>query len=248
MRFKRVYLLSIAVLLLCASLSLGKKPVKPEPPPPAENTVLAGFVCDDLDPQPVCTTYGQEVLDEFERTELYSFAAGYQSTEPIYLQSNLGEPFQPFVRNDPDNICGLLGESLNDVVIQSSDAEGETVFENAAVVPATKFNFSGNTNTYEASVGWKFFNLMLEHPILGPVTLPKVTFFYKDETFVGFDQEDDPFVGGVTTIENWAVLARVEGYVPDGAKRGKGIQCFWMIDDPDDGVQNPVVFTVDGTQ
>jgi hypothetical protein len=225
MRFKRVYLLSIVVLLLCASLSLGKKPANPgkpeKPQPPPTNTVYAGFDCTDEE-QAVCTTITGD-LDEFERTELYIFAASYQSTGEIYLQSNLGEPFEPFVRNDPDNICGVLGQSFD-----------EEVSEN-------RFTFSGNTNTYEASVGWKFFDL-----VIGSVTLPKVSFFYRYEAFVGCDQEDDPFVGCETTIENDAVLARVEGYVPVGKKRGKTIQCFWLIDDPDDEVENPVVFTVDG--
>jgi len=230
MRFKKVYLLSIAVLMLCVSPSLGKKPEGKGKPKPPENYLVAGFECESSDPQPVCTTYDGAALDEFERVALYSFAASYASTGSIDLYSDLGDPFPEFVRNDPDNICGLLGNE----------------FEGGTVIPG-KFTFGGNSNTYEASVGWKFFDLSLYHPDLaGFVDLPKVSFFYRDEAFVGSDQEDDPFVGEVKTIENWAVLARVEGYVPVGKKRGKTIQCFWLVDDPADGIEEPVVFTVDG--
>ena len=234
MRFKTVYLLSIAVLLLCVSPSLGKKPVKPQPP--AENFVDAGFDCSVQ--QAVCT---DGPLNEFERTALYSFAASYQSTGDILLHSELGEPFAEFVRNDPDNICGVLGEEFH------------------KTVTANKFTFSGNSNTYEAAVGWKFVDQdwdvpddFEKYPNIyeeGYVTLEKVSFSYRDEAFAGFnEEEDDPFVGVETTIENWAVLARVEGYVPVGAKRGKGIQCFWLIDDdPANPPDINIVFTVDGT-
>ena len=200
MRFKTVYLLAVAVLFMCVSPSLGKKPEKPKPVEPYD--LLAGFDC-TTGSQAVCT---EGPLNTFDRASLLDFHASYVSHDTIWLQSELGDPDHNFVRNDPDDICGLLGEEFT------------------ADIDPGNFDFWGNSNTNEAAVSWKFFDLSL-----GSVTLPKVTFFYRDENFTNYSPEGDPFAGIAATIENSAVLARIEGYVPEGAKRGKNIQCLWPV-------------------
>lgn len=202
MRFKTVYALSLVVFLLCALPSLeGKGKPKPE-----ANPVAAGFICDQSDPQPVCTTYSG-ILDGFDRVAMGSFYANYESTDQIMvLESSLGLAYPGFVVNDPDGVCDWVG-----------DFTGQTIDD-------PRFRFSGNNNTYEAVVSWVF-----EKDIDGDNDLEKMSFFCRDENFTEGNQGGDPFEDQLTLIKCVNVYARIEGYIPAGKKRGKTIQCGWSV-------------------
>ena len=210
MRFKRVYLLSIAALLLCVSPSLeGKgKPQKPQPPP--ANTVYAGFDC----PQAVdtCDVQGSQHL--FNRVEVGPDSASYDSVGPIPLYSNLGDPEPGYVVNDPDGICSDLGGEFTEEI-----AEG-------------RFHFYGFTNQNLANVRWVY-----ERDLDDDGDQEKISFFCRDEAFGFGANPGDPFEGVLTEILCNDVFVRVEGYIPEGRKRGKTFQCGWNVS---------VDFTVDG--